>query len=36
MREAQALYLSMGFREIPAYNEHPVEGTRFLEKRIPG
>jgi putative acetyltransferase len=34
MREAQALYRSMGFREIPAYNEHPVEGTRFLEKRL--
>lgn len=34
MREAQALYLSMGFREIPAYNEHPVEGTRFLEKEL--
>ena len=34
MREAQALYLSMGFHDIPAYNEHPVEGTRFLEKRL--
>jgi ribosomal protein S18 acetylase RimI-like enzyme len=36
MREAQALYLSMGFRDIPAYNEHPIEGTRFLEKRLQG
>lgn len=34
MREAQALYLSMGFRDIPPFNEHPVEGTRFLEKRL--
>ncbi|HSB35682.1 MAG TPA: GNAT family N-acetyltransferase [Thermoanaerobaculia bacterium] len=34
MREAQALYLSMGFTDIPAYNEHPVEGTRFLEKTL--
>jgi putative acetyltransferase len=36
MREAQALYVSMGFTEIPPYNEHPVEGTRFLEKRLSG
>jgi putative acetyltransferase len=34
MKEAQALYLSMGFTDIPAYNEHPVEGTRFMEKRL--
>jgi len=34
MREAQALYLSMGFTDIPAYNEHPIEGTRFLEKKL--
>lgn len=34
MKEAQALYLSMGFTDIPAYNDHLVEGTRFLEKRF--
>ena len=34
MREAQALYLSMGFTDIPAYNEHPIEGTRFMEKKL--
>ncbi len=34
MKEAQALYLSMGFTDIPDYNEHPVEGTRFMEKRF--
>lgn len=34
MKEAQALYLSMGFTDIPAYNQHPVEGTRFMEKRL--
>ena len=34
MREAQALYLSMGFTDIPPYNDHPVEGTRFMEKKL--
>ena len=34
MREAQTLYLSMGFADIPPYNDHPVEGTRFMEKRL--
>jgi len=34
MKEAQALYLSMGFTDIPAYNEHPIAGTRFMEKRL--
>jgi GNAT superfamily N-acetyltransferase len=34
MREAQTLYLSMGFTDIPPYNDHPVEGTRFMEKRL--
>ncbi len=34
MREAQALYLSMGFTDIPPYNEHPIAGTRFMEKRF--
>ncbi len=34
MKEAQALYVSMGFVDIPAYNEHPIEGTRFMEKKL--
>ena len=35
MKEAQALYVSMGFVDIPPYNDHPVAGTRFMEKRLP-
>jgi putative acetyltransferase len=31
MREAQALYVSLGFVDIPPYNDHPIEGTRFME-----
>lgn len=31
MRAAQALYEALGFRDIPAYNDHPIEGTRFME-----
>lgn len=31
MTEAQALYESFGFRDIPPYNDHPVDGTRYLE-----
>ncbi len=34
MTEAQALYVSMGFVDIPPYNDHPIEGTRFMEKRL--
>ncbi len=34
MKEAQALYVSLGFTDIPPYNDHPVEGTRFMEKRL--
>jgi ribosomal protein S18 acetylase RimI-like enzyme len=36
MTEAQALYLSLGFTDIPPYNDHPVAGTRFLEKTLSG
>jgi len=31
MKAAQALYLSLGFADIPPYNDHPIEGTRFME-----
>lgn len=31
MAAARSLYASLGFREIPAYNDHPAEGTSFLE-----
>jgi putative acetyltransferase len=34
MREAQALYVSLGFTDIPPYNEHPIAGTRFMELRL--
>lgn len=28
---AIALYLSMGFEDIPPYNDHAIPGTRYLE-----
>jgi putative acetyltransferase len=31
MSSAHELYRSLGFREIDAYRENPVEGARFLE-----
>lgn len=31
MAEAQALYRSLGFREIPPYRPNPIEGARYLE-----
>ena len=31
MVSAQKLYESLGFVDIPPYNEHPIEGTRFME-----
>jgi GNAT superfamily N-acetyltransferase len=35
MRAAQVLYLSLGFTDIPPYNDHPLEGTRFMEATLP-
>ncbi len=35
MQAAQALYESLGFRDIPPYNDHPIEGTRFMEAILP-
>jgi ribosomal protein S18 acetylase RimI-like enzyme len=35
MKPAQALYLSLGFVDIPPYNDHPIEGTRFMEASLP-
>jgi len=30
MKEAQAMYAALGFVDIAPYNDHPIEGTRFL------
>ncbi len=32
---ARALYLSLGFREIAPYYRSPIEGTAYLELRLP-
>jgi len=32
MREAQALYASMGFRAIPPYYENPLPGVVYMER----
>ena len=34
MQAAPALYASLGFKDIPPYNDHPLEGTRFLEAAL--
>jgi GNAT superfamily N-acetyltransferase len=34
MRAAQRLYERLGFAEIPAYRFNPVEGARFMARRL--
>ena len=34
MTSAQALYASLGFREIPPYRSNPVEGASFMELEL--
>lgn len=34
MQAARALYISLGFREIPAYCFNPVAGTMFMELKL--
>ncbi|MEZ4774046.1 MAG: GNAT family N-acetyltransferase [Bacteroidia bacterium] len=34
MKDAHKRYISMGFYEIPRYNENPTPGIRFFEKII--
>ena len=34
MGDAQALYVSIGFEDIPPYYETPIAGTRFMALRL--
>lgn len=34
MRDAQALYAKLGFREIAPYYDTPIIGTRFMRRRL--
>lgn len=34
LQKAKELYLSMGFCEIPAYFNNPIQGTTFMEKDL--
>jgi ribosomal protein S18 acetylase RimI-like enzyme len=36
MREAIALYRSLGFRPIEAYRANPIPGAMFFEKDLGG
>jgi GNAT superfamily N-acetyltransferase len=36
MKEARRLYLSLGFKPVPAYRYNPIPGTSFLERRLEG
>lgn len=34
MKTAVALYRELGFRQIPPYGEHPIDGTLFMELQL--
>ena len=34
MGDAQSLYVSLGFADIPPYYDTPIAGTRFMSKRL--
>ena len=34
MGEAQKLYRSLGFNEIPPYRFNPIQGSKFMEARL--
>ena len=34
MTRAQALYAALGFRDVPAYRDNPIAGTRYMEARL--
>jgi GNAT superfamily N-acetyltransferase len=36
MAAARALYVELGFREIPAYRYNPIDGTSFMELEFTG